>query len=330
MTGRDHPRHVLALCGGIGGAKLVLGLQAVLNSDDLTVVVNTGDDFEHLGLKISPDLDTVLYTLGGVADPKRGWGRAQETWQFMVALRQFGGETWFQLGDRDLAMHILRTNWLREGKSLTEFTTHAAHQLGISSLIFPMTDAAVHTIVDTDEGELPFQHYFVRRRCEPAVRGIRFDGAKDAQPASGLVELIGSQNLRAVVICPSNPYLSVDPILAVSGIRKALTTSTAPVVAVSPIIGGKAVKGPTVKIMAELGIAATTQTIAAHYRGLIDGLIIDESDAHERAQVNMPVLVTHTMMKDIADRERLAHDVVVFADTLTRQPEAKRARGGRR
>ncbi len=193
-----------------------------------------------------------------------------------------------------------------------------------------MTDAAVRTIVDTDEGELPFQHYFVRRRCEPAVRGIRFDGAKDAQPASGLVELIGSQNLRAVVICPSNPYLSVDPILAVPGIRKALTTSTAPVVAVSPIIGGQAVKGPTVKIMAELGIAATTQTIAAHYRGLIDGLIIDESDAHERAQVDMPVLVTRTMMKDIADRERLAHDVVVFADTLTRQPEAKRARGGRR
>jgi LPPG:FO 2-phospho-L-lactate transferase len=330
MTARAHPGHVLALCGGIGGAKLALGLQRVLASGGLTVVVNTGDDFEHLGLKISPDLDTVLYTLGGVADPVRGWGRAQETWEFMGALRQLGGETWFQLGDRDLAMHALRTGWLRAGKSLTEFAALAARQFGISAQILPMTDAAVRTIVETDEGELPFQHYFVRRRCEPAVRGIRFAGAKDAQPASGLVELIGSQNLRAVVICPSNPYLSVDPILAIPGIRQALATSTAPVVAVSPIVGGQAVKGPTVKIMAELGITATTQAIAAHYRGLIDGFIIDESDAHERAQLDTPVLVTRTMMTSVSDRERLARDVAAFADTLTRQPKTKRARGGHR
>lgn len=330
MSARTHPGHVLALCGGIGGAKLALGLYRMLDSQQLTVVVNTGDDFEHLGLKISPDLDTVLYTLGGVADPERGWGRAQETWEFMGALRQFGGETWFQLGDRDMAMHILRTNWLHAGKTLTEFAAHTARQLGISAEILPMTDAGVRTIVETAEGDLPFQHYFVRRRCEPAVRGIRFDGAKDAQPASGLIGLIGSQTLRAIVICPSNPYLSVDPILAVPGIRQALATSTAPVVAVSPIIGGQAVKGPTVKIMAELGTAATTQAIAAHYRGLIDGLVIDENDAHERAQVDVPVLVTRTMMKDIADRERLARDVAVFADTLTRQPEAERARGGHR
>ena len=193
-----------------------------------------------------------------------------------------------------------------------------------------MTDAGVRTIIETAEGDLPFQHYFVRRRCEPAVTAIRFDGAKEAQPAPGVAELIGSQTLRAIVICPSNPYLSVDPILAVPGIRQALATRTAPVVAVSPIIGGQAVKGPTVKIMAELGIAATTQTIAAHYRGLIDGLVIDESDANDRTQIDVPVLPTRTMMKDIADRERLARDVTAFADTLTRQPEAERARGGHR
>ena len=330
MNAHTHSGHVLALCGGIGGAKLALGLYRMLDPQQLTVVVNTGDDFEHLGLKISPDLDTVLYTLGGVADPERGWGRAQETWESMAALRQLGSEAWFQLGDRDLAMHVMRTEWLRAGKSLTEFAAHAGGQLRILAQILPMTDAGVRTIIETAEGDLPFQHYFVRRRCEPAVTAIRFDGAKEAQPAPGVTELIGSQNLRAIVICPSNPYLSVDPILAVPGIRQALATSTAPVVAVSPIIGGQAVKGPTVKIMAELGIAATTQTIAAHYRGLIDGLVIDESDANDRAQIDVPVLATRTMMKDIADRERLARDVAAFADTLTRPPEAERARGGHR
>ena len=327
MNSSIAPGHVLALCGGIGGAKLALGLYRTLDPQQLTVVVNTGDDFEHLGLNISPDLDTVLYTLGGVADPERGWGRTQETWEMMGALRQLGGEAWFQLGDRDLAMHVLRTNWLRAGKSLTEFAAHAARQLGISAQILPMTDDAVRTIVATAEGDLPFQRYFVERRCEPAVRGIGFDGAKAAQPASGLVDLIGNQNLRAVVICPSNPYLSVDPILAIPGIRSALANAPAPVVAVSPIIGGQAVKGPTAKIMAELGVAVTTQTIAAHYRGLIDGLVIDESDANDRAQIDVPILATRTMMKDIEDRERLARDVAAFADTLARQLEGERARG---
>jgi len=224
MSARTHSGHVLALSGGIGGAKLALGLYRMLDFQQLTVVVNTGDDFEHLGLKISPDLDTVLYTLGGVADPERGWGRAQEAWEFMGALRQLGSETWFQLGDRDLAMHVLRTDWLRSGKTLAEFAAHTARQLGISARILPMTDAAVHTIVVTNEGSLPFQHYFVRRRCEPAVRGIRFEGATEARPAPGLVELIGSQTLRAIVICPSNPDRSVDPILALPGIAAARGT----------------------------------------------------------------------------------------------------------
>jgi LPPG:FO 2-phospho-L-lactate transferase len=324
MNTREHSDHVLALCGGIGGAKLALGLYRVLDPKQLTVVVNTGDDFEYLGLNISPDLDTVLYTLGGEADPERGWGRAQETWESMAALRQLGSETWFQLGDRDLAMHVMRTEWLRSGKSLTEFAAHVGGRLRISAQILPMTDAKMRTIVETAEGDMPFQHYFVRRCCEPAVTAIRFDGAKGAQPAPGVTELIGSPFLRAIVICPSNPYLSVDPILAVPGIRQALTSSAAPVVAVSPIIGGQAVKGPTVKIMAELGIAATTQTIAAHYRGLVDGLVIDENDADDRAQIDVPALATRTMMKDVEDRERLARDVVDFADTLTviRKPNA--------
>lgn len=320
---------VLALCGGIGGAKLALGLYRVLGAGQLTVVVNTGDDFEHLGLSISPDLDTVLYTLAGLADPERGWGRAQETWNFMESLRQMGGEPWFQLGDRDLAMHILRTQWLRAGKTLSEFAAHVAGRFAIAARILPMSDAAVRTIVVTAEGDLPFQRYFVARRCEPVVRAIRFAGAKEAEPPGGLAQLMTDPSLQAIVICPSNPYLSVDPILAVPGIAAALAASAAPVIAVSPIIGGQAVKGPTAKIMAELGVAVTTETIAAHYRGLIDGLVIDAADAADRERVGVPVLATRTMMRDIADRERLARDVIAFADTLKHRPAARLV-GGRR
>lgn len=320
---------VLALCGGIGGAKLALGLYRVLDAGQLTVVVNTGDDFEHLGLNISPDLDTVLYTLGGVADPERGWGRAQETWQFMETLRRMGGETWFQLGDRDLAMHVLRTQWLKAGKSLSAFAAYLARQFEISARILPMSDAPVSTIVETAEGDLPFQHYFVKRRCEPVVRAIRFTGAKVAAPAAGVLDAITDPALRAIVICPSNPYLSVDPILAVPGIAPALSTGTAPVIAVSPIIGGQAVKGPTAKIMAELGVAVSTQAIVAHYRDVIDGLVIDEADGPDRKSVDLPVLPTRTLMRDIADREQLARDVVAFADSL-RHRSADKCMAGRR
>lgn len=320
---------VLALCGGIGGAKLALGLYRVLDAGQLTVVVNTGDDFEHLGLNISPDLDTVLYTLGGVADPERGWGRAQETWQFMESVRAMGGETWFQLGDRDLAMHVLRTQWLKAGKSLSAFAAEMARHFGISARIRPMSDAPVSTIVETAEGDLPFQHYFVKRRCEPVVRAIRFAGAKMAAPAVGVLDAINDEALRAIVICPSNPYLSVDPILSIPGIAAALSTAAVPVIAVSPIIGGRAVKGPTAKIMAELGLAVSNDAIAAHYRGLIGGLVIDEADAADRDKVDLPVLVTRTLMRDIADRERLARDVVAFADSLSHRSADKHMAGRR-
>jgi LPPG:FO 2-phospho-L-lactate transferase len=308
---------VVALCGGIGGAKLALGLARTLDPHDLTIVVNTGDDFEHLGLSISPDIDTVLYTLGGVADRERGWGRSGETWHFMEAVRELGGDAWFQLGDRDLAMHVERTRWLHEGGSLEAFVARASTALGIRARILPMTNDPVRTIVETSEGTLPFQRYFVEHRCAPVVRSLRFEGAARATPATGLLAALSDSATRAIVICPSNPYLSIDPILAVPGIRDALAKAHAPVIAVSPIIGGQAVKGPTVKIMAELGIDANTAAVAGHYRGLIDGLVVDEADSDETAGVEVPVLATRTLMIEIDDRDRLACDVVAFAATLS-------------
>jgi LPPG:FO 2-phospho-L-lactate transferase len=308
---------VVALCGGIGGAKLALGLARTLDPHDLTIVVNTGDDFEHLGLSISPDIDTVLYTLGGVADRERGWGRSGETWHFMEAVRELGGDAWFQLGDRDLAMHVERTRWLREGGSLEAFVARASTALGIEARILPMTSDPVRTIVETSEGTLPFQRYFVEHRCAPVVRSLRFEGAARATPATGLLAALSDSATRAIVICPSNPYLSIDPILAVPGIRDALAKAHAPVIAVSPIIGGQAVKGPTVKIMAELGIDANTAAVAWHYRGLIDGLVVDDADADETAGVEVPVLATRTLMIELDDRDRLARDVVAFATTLS-------------
>jgi LPPG:FO 2-phospho-L-lactate transferase len=309
--------HVVALCGGIGGAKLALGLYRVLGRDSLTVVVNTGDDFEHLGLHISPDLDTVLYTLAGWSDPERGWGRADETWHFMDALRALGGPEWFRLGDRDLAMHVARTQWLKQGETLTAFARYAAQRMGIDADIVPMSDDPVRTVVDTSEGPLAFQNYFVERRCAPEVTGIRFVGSQQARPSSALASVLGRPDLAAIVICPSNPYLSIDPLLSVPGIRTALTAAaTPPVVAVSPLIAGKAIKGPTAKIMAELGISTTAHAIAAHYRDLLDGLVIDESDAAEASRLEVRAQITQTLMRSMDDRERLAREVLAFARAI--------------
>jgi LPPG:FO 2-phospho-L-lactate transferase len=309
--------HVLALCGGVGGAKLALGLYRVLAPHGLTVVVNTGDDFEHIGLTVSPDLDTVLYTLAGWSDPERGWGRAAETWHCMASLEAMGGPGWFRLGDRDLAMHVLRTHWLRRGKTLTAFARHAAGRMGIAADILPMSDDPVRTIVATNEGPLAFQNYFVARRCEPAVSAIRFAGADRARPSPEILHALTRPDLVAIVMCPSNPYLSIDPLLAVPGMRAALAEAPVPVVAVSPLIGGQAVKGPTAKIMAELGISATAQAIAAHYRGLLDGLVIDASDATEAQKLTVRTEVTSTLMRDLDDRERLAREVLRFAAEIT-------------
>jgi len=309
---------VLALSGGIGGAKLALGLQSVLMPGELIAVVNTGDDFEHLGLAISPDIDTALYTLAGLANPELGWGRAEETWNFMAELERLGGETWFRLGDRDLAFHIERTRRLAAGEPLSKIIGDFARRLAIATAVLPMTDDRVRTLVDTAEGTLSFQRYFVQRRCAPAVRGLRFEGAAQARPSAGALEAMGRPSLRAIVICPSNPYLSIDPILAIPGWRSALTASAAPVVAVSPLIAGAAVKGPTAKIMRELKLEVSPVTVAKHYSDLIDGFVLDRADARLASRIDVSVKVTATLMRSLADKERLAREVLAFAEELER------------
>jgi LPPG:FO 2-phospho-L-lactate transferase len=301
---------VLALSGGIGGAKLALGLYRVLPPGALTVVANTGDDFEHLGLAISPDVDTLLYTLAGLDNPELGWGRRDETWTFMKALGSLGGETWFNLGDGDLATHVERTRRLSAGESLSEITGDFRRRLGISARLLPMSDDRVRTRLLTAAGWLDFQHYFVRQRCTPAVREIAFAGADEARPQQEFLAALSDRNLRAVVICPSNPFISVDPILALPGVREALRACAAPVVAVSPIIGGKAVKGPTAKMMAELGLPVDAGAVARHYGDILDLYVADETDADEVRDLGLPVAFTRTLMLSFADREALARAVL--------------------
>ena len=304
---------VLALCGGVGGAKLALGLYRTLSSGRLTVAINTGDDFEHLGLHISPDIDTVTYTLAALNDTERGWGLAEESWQFMSALRGLGGEAWFQLGDRDLATHVLRTMRMKAGETLSQVTSGFASRLGIDATLIPMSDAAVRTTVRTNEGDLPFQRYFVEHQCKPQVRAIEFEGVLDARPHPELLDALADPELTAIVICPSNPYLSVDPMLALPGMREALRKAKAPVIAVSPIVGGEAIKGPTAKIMRELDLPVTIRSVADHYKGLIDGLIVDNVDAAEASSLDVRVGVTGAVMTSLEDRDRLARTVVDFA-----------------
>jgi LPPG:FO 2-phospho-L-lactate transferase len=307
---------VLALSGGVGGAKLALGLYRILPPDGLTVVANTGDDFEHLGLSISPDLDTLLYTLSGQDNPELGWGRVGETWNFMAALEALGGETWFRLGDGDLATHVERTRRLKAGESLSAIIDDFRRRLGIAARLLPMSDDPVRTRLRTSEGWLDFQDYFVRLRCAPVIDRLEFAGAETARPHPDFLAALADPNLRAVVICPSNPFISIDPILALPGIRAALHECRAPVVAVSPIIGGKAVKGPTAKMMAELGLPVDAATVARHYRDFLDLYIADEEDAAAVAGLEMPVVLTRTLMQSLADREALARTVLAAADRL--------------
>lgn len=301
---------VVALSGGVGGAKLSLGLYRALPAHALTVIVNTGDDFEHLGLRICPDLDTTLYTLAGIEHPAQGWGRRDETWTFLRVIADLGDEAWFRLGDGDVALHVLRTQRLQAGERLSQVMQDFAQRLGIAARIVPMSDVPVATRVVTDEGELAFQEYFVRRRCEPRVRAIHFDGAADAKPAAEAIAALEAPDLAAVVLCPSNPFLSIDPLLAIPGIRRALVARRAPVVAVSPLIGGRAVKGPTAKIMDELGVATTPRAIAGRYRGLIDGLVIDAQDSVLAGELDIEVFSTRTLMQTLDDRVALARFVL--------------------
>jgi LPPG:FO 2-phospho-L-lactate transferase len=309
-------RGVLALSGGVGGAKLCAGLARVLPQGELTIVVNTGDDFEHLGLHICPDIDSVIYALAGLADPLRGWGRRDETWQFMAALRQLGGADWFALGDADLALHVERTRRLAAGEPLSVLTAGICRQLGITAAVLPMSDDAVRTRVRTDAGWLDFQDYFVRRRCEPAVRELQFAGAASARPHPGFVAALADAALRAIILCPSNPFVSVDPILALPGVRAALQTAVAPVVAITPIIRGQAVKGPAAKMMRELGLAVSCQTVAEHYADFADLFISDESDQQLPVVPGLRCVRAPTLMTGDAEREQLARTVLAAVESL--------------
>jgi len=318
--------HVIALCGGVGGAKLAFGLTRILPPEDLTIVVNTGDDFVHLGLHVSPDIDTVIYTLADLADRERGWGLAGETWQFMDQLKRLGGEGWFNLGDRDLAMHVERTRRLSAGETLSQVTGALAAALDVRHPVIPMSDDPVRTVVQTDEGELAFQRYFVGRQCQPVVTGIRFDGAAASRSSPALTAALARRDVDAVIVCPSNPYLSIDPILAVPGVRDGLSALKAPVVAVSPIVGGRALKGPAAKLMQELGVAPCPTAIVEHYDGLLSGLVVDHEDAAEAEALRargLSTLATEAIMTSDDDRVRLARETLAFARSLSHRQQRR-------
>ena len=301
-------RRIVALAGGVGGAKLAHGLAQILAPEDLTIIVNTGDDFEHLGMYICPDLDTVCYTLGGLANPETGWGRVNETWNTITNIEKLGGPNWFRLGDQDIATHLERTRRMKEGQSLSQITKDFCAAWGIKHTVLPMTDSPVRTMVDTDEGELAFQEYFVHRHCEPRVKGFRFDGVNSAEPAPGAREAI--ESAEAIVICPSNPWVSVDPILRV------IQKINKPVIAVSPIIGGQTVKGPAAKMYTELGIEPSALAVAEHYKNLLSGFVLDTVDRHLSDKIGARTLSTNTLMNNLTDRARLAMDVLNFIGSL--------------
>jgi LPPG:FO 2-phospho-L-lactate transferase len=310
--------NVVALAGGVGGAKLAWGLAQVLPPERLTVVVNTADDFEHLGLHISPDLDTVMYTLAGLANPETGWGLRDETWSMLRMLTHYAGPSWFRLGDRDLATHVLRSQWLRQGFPLTWVTRELCMLLGVRQAVLPMTDDPVRTIVHTDQGRLPFQEYFVLHRWQPAVESIHFEDIQEARPGQEVI--VALRDAHAIVLCPSNPFVSLDPILALPAVRRIITASRAPKVAVSPIVGGRAVKGPAAKMMRELGVEVSPAGVAGYYRDLLTGFVLDRQDELLKTaiafELGIRTLVTDTVMAADDDRVRLAREVLEFARQL--------------
>ncbi|MFZ2487415.1 MAG: 2-phospho-L-lactate transferase [Anaerolineae bacterium] len=314
------PVSIVALAGGVGGAKLAAGLYHLLG-ERLSVVVNTGDDFEHWGLSISPDLDTVLYNLAGVNNPATGWGLADETHRTLAMMQRYGAADWFSLGDADLATHLIRTERLRAGATLTAVTAELRAALGITAALLPMSDQPVRTLVHSDEGVLPFQRYFVQRRCQPRLFSLEFAGITAAQPAAAVLAALDRAD--GVILCPSNPYLSLDPILLLPGLAERLRGFSGPVVAVSPIVGGQALKGPAAKIMAELGVDASAVAVAQHIQTRIrlDGFVLDTVDAAQAdavATLGITPLVTNTVMSDLASKERLARAVLDFC--VTRNP----------
>jgi len=298
---------IVALAGGVGGAKLVDGLAQILRPGELTVVVNTGDDFEHLGFYICPDVDTVCYTLAGMANPETGWGRIGETFEILENVKKLGGPGWFRIGDKDLATHLERTRRLRAGELLSQITQVFCQAWGVRHIVLPMSDQPVRTMVSTiGFGELPFQEYFVHQNCRPKVKGFRFIGIESAKPAPGVLDAIESAD--AVIICPSNPWVSIDPILALEGLRSSLVSKT--IVAVSPIISGKTVKGPAAKMFAELGILPSALAVARHYENLLSGFIVDRDDSDLAIDFSIPITITNIIMNNQDDRHSLAQDVL--------------------
>jgi LPPG:FO 2-phospho-L-lactate transferase len=308
---------IFAITGGVGGAKLALGLADEVSADQLHLLVNTGDDFEHLGLQISPDIDTLLYTLAGLSNQSLGWGIEGESWNAMGALEQLGGETWFRLGDKDLATHLWRTQALANGAGFLQMVDDLARRLGIDCNIHPMSEDPVRTTLGTDEGELPFQHYFVRRQCQPSVSAIRFKGIESARPNPTVMQLLASNTPAAIIICPSNPFVSVDPVLQVPGMWQALRDCSAPVIAVSPIVAGMALKGPAAKMMQELKMPVSALAVAKYYSerypGLLSGFVIDDSDASLQGEIGnlgMEVTVTNTIMRSRDEKQKLAQTIL--------------------
>lgn len=301
---------VIMLCGGVGGAKLALGLDRSLPRGDLSIIVNTGDDFDHLGLRICPDLDTVLYTLADIVHREQGWGRANETFSVLEEIARSGGPDWFRLGDRDLALHLQRTARWRLGDRLTEITADFVERFNVGSTILPMTDSVVATRLETAEGTLDFQDYFVRRRCEPIVQSIEYLGAATATMSAELSLALASPRLERIVIAPSNPLLSIAPILAITGMRERLRRAGVPIIAVAPLIGGRAIKGPTVKLMQELGMRSSVFAIAQYYADLVDAWVIDSVDGHEATKLGGVVALTDTLMQTTEDRLRVAQSVL--------------------
>jgi LPPG:FO 2-phospho-L-lactate transferase len=302
---------VVALAGGVGGAKMADGLARSLPAGELTVIVNTADDFEHFGLHISPDLDTVCYTLAGMANPQMGWGLRNETWNALRGVERLGGPIWFQIGDNDLSTHLERTRRLRSGEPLSGVVRNFCHAWGVQATVLPMTDASVRTVVQSDEGELEFQQYFVRLQCEPRVSGFEFRGAQDAVPADGVVESL--EQAESIVICPSNPWVSIGPILSIARLRSAIARGKT--VAVSPIVGGKAVRGPAAKMYMELGLQPSAVAVARQYKELASAFVLDRVDRHLEAEIRdmgFRTLVTKTIMRTVEDRRQLAAEVLDF------------------
>ena len=312
--------NVIALAGGVGGARMACGLAALLPPERLTVIVNTGDDFTHWGLTICPDIDTVLYNLAGLANPKTGWGLRAESYTCLAAVEKLGGPGWFRLGDRDLATHLMRTEMLRGGARLTEATRRLADNLGIRHAVLPMSDTPCPTIVISDEGELDFQTYFVQRACEPPVRALRWENADTAEATPEVQAALEKADL--VVICPSNPFVSIDPILNLPGVRAAVRSI--PTLAISPILGGRTIKGPAAKMFAELGhaTAPTARDVAAYYQDLLDGFVLDQLDSDLTSQIEalgVKAAAMPTLMLDLARQTQVARGMLKFGARLAKK-----------